>query len=172
MVSRHVIFDETKFHFSVTKPSDKSVSNASSSLGPPPLVTSSIISHSPSIPQSTHTSFESSATDSLTHSQSSPDTSDSSNATIPLIVELPIVNDSQPVDSTNIVCPAAGNHPMVTRSKVGIHKPRIYHDVVLDDQEPSSYTEALTHKPWRAAMEEEYNALIRNKTWTLTTLPT
>jgi hypothetical protein len=41
--------------------------------------------------------------------------------------------------------------------------------------EPSSFTEAVNHpmhsKQWEQAILDEYNSLVKNKTWTLTTLP-
>ena len=32
-------------------------------------------------------------------------------------------------------------------------------------------TEALVDEKWKMAMEEEYNALMKNRTWTLVDLP-
>lgn len=59
---------------------------------------------------------------------------------------------------------------MITRSKVGTFKPRIYNTTVLENQESTSYTEALAYKEQRATIEEEYKAFIKNKTWTLISL--
>lgn len=33
--------------------------------------------------------------------------------------------------------------------------------------DPNTYEEAVKHKEWRHAMDEKYNALIRNQTWSL-----
>ncbi|KAL5559982.1 hypothetical protein UlMin_036193 [Ulmus minor] len=66
--------------------------------------------------------------------------------------------------------PIPPTHPMTTRSRNGIHKPK----VLLTDlsiQEPTTATEALLDANWKKAMVEEYNALINNKTWTLVELP-
>lgn len=38
---------------------------------------------------------------------------------------------------------------------------------VSDVVEPASLTKALTNPNWKQAMQEEYDALLRNKTWTL-----
>lgn len=59
---------------------------------------------------------------------------------------------------------------MITRAKRGIFKPKIY-TTSLNFSEPETYEQAITHPKWRKAMQEEYNALIENNTWTLTTLP-
>ena len=55
---------------------------------------------------------------------------------------------------------------MITRSKAGIFKPKIY-TVVLTHKEPDIMQEALNYSKWLQAMKEEYDALIKNNTWTL-----
>ncbi|KAH9779182.1 retrovirus-related pol polyprotein from transposon RE2 [Citrus sinensis] len=55
---------------------------------------------------------------------------------------------------------------MITRAKVGIFKPKAF----LTDHnslEPSNVGEALSDTKWKAVMQDEYDALIRNKTWSL-----
>lgn len=59
---------------------------------------------------------------------------------------------------------------MMTRAKCGIFKPKIY-NTTLDLQEPVSYHEAAQFDNWTAAMGEEYQALIKNNTWTLAAAP-
>ncbi|KAH9677219.1 retrovirus-related pol polyprotein from transposon RE2 [Citrus sinensis] len=57
-------------------------------------------------------------------------------------------------------------HSMITRAKAGIFKPKAF----LTDHnslEPSNAGEVLSDTKWKAAMQDEYNALIRNKTWSL-----
>ncbi|KAF7838587.1 Retrovirus-related Pol polyprotein from transposon TNT 1-94 [Senna tora] len=56
---------------------------------------------------------------------------------------------------------------MVTRAKAGVFKPKAF----LAETEPSTVQQALSEPQWRAAMDDEYNALMKNKTWTLVTLP-
>lgn len=63
--------------------------------------------------------------------------------------------------------PMQNLHPMVTRSKLGIFKPKI----CLTHTEPDNLQEALTSPVWLVAMREEYNALLNNKTWRLVHLP-
>ena len=61
-------------------------------------------------------------------------------------------------------------HPMVTRSKSGIIKPRLFQAIVQpanSDHEPTTVQAALLCPDWKQAMEEEYHALMRNQTWTL-----
>ena len=55
---------------------------------------------------------------------------------------------------------------MITRSKVGIFKPKIY-TILLTHKEPDTVQEALNYSKWLQAMNEEYDALIKNNTWTL-----
>ncbi|KAH9718111.1 retrovirus-related pol polyprotein from transposon RE1 [Citrus sinensis] len=63
---------------------------------------------------------------------------------------------------------ALPSHPMVTRSKAGIFKPKLY-QVSSKTQPflPKNTFDALKDPKWKRAMEEEYHALMKNKTWTL-----
>ena len=60
---------------------------------------------------------------------------------------------------------------MVTRSKNGIFKPKVY-TVDLNVEEPNTFQEAISHPKWKEAMDEEFRALMKNKTWSLVSLPT
>lgn len=74
---------------------------------------------------------------------------------------------------------------MTTRSKNNIHKPKQLSDsyiryplpkalmatVTTTDREPSCYSEAVKHSSWRDAMNTEFDALLRNGTWTLIPSP-
>ena len=63
-------------------------------------------------------------------------------------------------------------HPMVTRSKNGIFKPKAL--AVATDYttiEPSSYSVASKHKHWVEAMNSEFSSLLQQKTWSLVPLP-
>ena len=60
------------------------------------------------------------------------------------------------------------SHPMITRSKAGIFKKKVFTvSSSLTTTEPSSVREALSSAEWTQAMSEEYNALMLNQTWTL-----
>jgi histone deacetylase 1/2 len=66
--------------------------------------------------------------------------------------------------STNI-------HWMRTRSKAGIHKPKVPYigliETNTDTMEPTTVKEALTRPLWKEAMNNEFQALMSNHTWTL-----
>ncbi|KAH9686972.1 retrovirus-related pol polyprotein from transposon RE1 [Citrus sinensis] len=57
-------------------------------------------------------------------------------------------------------------HPMITRAKAGIFKPKAFL-TAHNSLEPSNIGEALSDSKWKAAMQDEFDALIRNKTWSL-----
>jgi histone deacetylase 1/2 len=60
-----------------------------------------------------------------------------------------------------------------TRLQQGIRQPKKYTDGTVryglfsSTGEPSTHSEALDTPQWRQAMEEEYHALMENKTWHL-----
>lgn len=56
---------------------------------------------------------------------------------------------------------------MITRSKTGSLKPR----VLVTHTEPRTVKQALSSPDWLAAMKDEYDALMRNNTWSLVELP-
>jgi len=59
---------------------------------------------------------------------------------------------------------------MQTRSKSGIHNPRLHPSLFLTHSEPKSVKQALESSKWFAAMQKEYNDLLRNRTWDLVPL--
>lgn len=59
---------------------------------------------------------------------------------------------------------------MVTRSKAGVFKPKVF-TAEATDREPRTIYEAFTSPDWRLAAQAEYNALIRNQTWELVPVP-
>lgn len=63
---------------------------------------------------------------------------------------------------------ALPSHPMITRSKAGIFKPKLYQISTQNHNSlPKNTTKALKKPEWKQAMEDKYNALMKNKTWTL-----
>jgi hypothetical protein len=74
------------------------------------------------------------------------------------------------VPSPAVALPVAG---VQTRLKKGIKNPKIYKDgtvrygLLASTGEPHSLSEALEDLHWRKAMEEEHDALLKNKTWHL-----
>ena len=69
--------------------------------------------------------------------------------------------------------PAASVDRPATRSQSGIRKDKIYTDgtvrygFLTTTGEPSTTDEALADNNWKEAMDLEYNALMKNKTWHL-----
>jgi hypothetical protein len=66
-----------------------------------------------------------------------------------------------------------------TRAKKGIHRPWVYtdgtvrygkHGFLTHSGEPYSIDDALVDKNWKIAMDSEYDALMKNKTWHLVPL--
>jgi len=107
---------------------------------------------------------------------------------------LPHLNNSSPISPplTNInpedtALPIISAHPhgMVTKSKHHIHKPKIFHDGTIrypapqvltttlgssvdsDEIKPTSFTTANKSPTWRHAINEEFDALLKNGTWNL-----
>ena len=81
-----------------------------------------------------------------------------------------------PTTSNSQNPPPANAHPMVTRGKAGIHKPKVFWHTTFTEIDPSciipkNYIAALLVVVWKKAMLEEFLALLRNETWILTTLP-
>jgi histone deacetylase 1/2 len=68
--------------------------------------------------------------------------------------------------------PAATTTP-ITRSKTGKTKPKVYRDGTVryglscSTEEPKTLEIALANKRWKEAMDDEYKALVDNKTWHL-----
>lgn len=60
---------------------------------------------------------------------------------------------------------------MITRAKAGVFKPKLYLTHRSHVSEPLTVTDALSQKEWCAAMNDEFKALISNKTWTLVPVP-
>ena len=57
---------------------------------------------------------------------------------------------------------------MLTRSKLGIHKPKVFKAVTdYTYQEPPSFAVAFKHPQWVAAMDSEFHSLIKQQTWSL-----
>ena len=64
--------------------------------------------------------------------------------------------------------PIVNTHAMITRNKYGIQKKKAYFTQL---REPRTYLQASKHQVWINAMNTEYNALIKNNTWSLVTSP-
>ena len=73
--------------------------------------------------------------------------------------------------SSNHVLPSQNVHPLQTRSKSGIHQPRLHPSLFLAHCQPKTVKQALADPQWFAAMKQEYEVLLNNKTWDLVPLP-
>jgi hypothetical protein len=92
-------------------------------------------------------------------------------------------SSSQTDPSSAPLLPHTSSHPMITRSKNQISKPKIPTDGTiryplptallavttspLSVSEPTCFTMAVKSREWRHAMNLEFDALLRNQTWTL-----
>jgi len=96
------------------------------------------------------------------------------------ISAVPISDERPHVPEATTARPSS-NHPMITRAKDNIFKPKTHHDGTIKNplpraliaenshmtQEPTCYTEAIKHPHWREAMNVEFDALLHNGTWSL-----
>ncbi|PKU70985.1 Retrovirus-related Pol polyprotein from transposon TNT 1-94 [Dendrobium catenatum] len=167
-ISRHVIFHETIFpHKSTTSPSTSPI--PSSDTFPPPLLlvptsTNSCQHTTNQLPTTQHTTTHQNSTNSSTNISSLPHAPAPSNTPSPSTIST----------NTPQLTPHP-SHPMVTRLKSGITKPKhilnlLSHTSV--SQIPKNYKQAITQPHWLRAMSEEYQALQRQHTWTLVSPPT
>jgi hypothetical protein len=69
-----------------------------------------------------------------------------------------------------VVPPVVNHHRMTTRGKRGLRFPALFEASALSPI-PRSYRAALADPHWRAAMEQEYAALVGNNTWDLVPRP-
>jgi hypothetical protein len=78
-----------------------------------------------------------------------------------------------PIPPSPLPAPVQNTHPMQTRSKLGIFKPKTCYKAQLDYTliEPPSFKIATQISQWCQAMQDEYDALIRQGTWSLVPPP-
>uniref|UniRef100_A0A2N9ISJ0 Integrase catalytic domain-containing protein n=1 Tax=Fagus sylvatica TaxID=28930 RepID=A0A2N9ISJ0_FAGSY len=160
-ISRHVLFNESEF---LSSSSLKSTSPASSS---PVTSTFDLVPWLSDIPTLTQTSSptDQEVSSPITHSPHEPNSPSAS---------LPIESTIVPSASLPIAPSAPVNtHPMNTRSKHGIFKPKSFHTTTTDytHTEPPTYQIASKFPQWCSAMDEEFSALQRQQTWSLVPPP-
>ena len=85
--------------------------------------------------------------------------------------DTPSLSDN--ITSTDIPIPSVVSHPLQTRSKNGIYKPKLTYAALIDYAmtEPTSYTVAFKHSSWCTTMDEKFQALKKQGTWSLVPLP-
>ncbi|KAM1941804.1 hypothetical protein ACFX13_029341 [Malus domestica] len=155
-ISRHVLFNEGHFPFHDAQHiQPSSMPQGSDSPSPPFTLPFPISSHAPA--SSTASPVPSSSPVSSMPSSSQPSPPPSS-------LHLPSRSSSQPHIPTN-------SHPMLTRSKVGIFKPKALsatkHPIAMENFVPTTYLQASKHAHWNQAMLEEFQALQSTGTWSL-----
>lgn len=71
--------------------------------------------------------------------------------------------------SSITLVPSNNTHSIVTRSKIGVYKPRVLAAISIDlsFSELTNVKQAHSHPGWKKFMQDEFDALLRNKTWVL-----
>ena len=180
IVTRDIVFDESVFP-SQSKSVVEDISAVNNiqnfPLSPaypviidntPPLVQTDheALPHSSPLPH-LHSSHNSSSADAHFFASSETSTPISSSADIHVPPTTHDSNNDPPPLSQN----SQPTHHMTTRAKASIFKPKAYSLTVSPYLIPRSALEAILISIWKAAMLAEFLALLRNRTWILTTLP-
>ena len=195
-VSRHVVFDETMFPYQAHLSSNMSLNSNSSthvtlpSHLPIPLSASFTDMQIPSLPFTTNAYVPlvspSAGTNDEPHvrhatSISSTDIVDADQSISSDQPETPL----EPILTPQVMHDTTSNHPMITRSRNNIFKPKATSDDFVryplptalltslhsSGIEPTCYSEAIKSPQWRKAMNAEFDALLRNGTWSLVPPP-
>jgi len=176
-ISKDVLFNELRFPYSDLFPSSSnsiksldSYFSLNPNLSPPSIVPkppSSQLSpsHSPFVPLAPP-GFSPIPIHSPTTSLLVSHPSTSSTSIHPQTSEFttPGASSSEFVSAPNSI--PVNTHPMQTRSKSGIHNPRLHPTLFLAHFEPKTVKQAPENADWLVAMQQEYDALLKNKTWT------
>ncbi|KAI0505062.1 hypothetical protein KFK09_016019 [Dendrobium nobile] len=162
LISRHVIFHESIFPYSASATTATSHSDSPTS-SPITLLPTSIPIELPN-----HSHITSS-----TVTPESPSSSNSQTNTITILDSTSTSTSSHhnPSHPEPVSQPI---HPMQTRLKSGIIKPKHILDLLTvnsDPSTPTSFTQASKLPSWRAAMSDEFHALQRQGTWSLVPAP-
>ncbi|CAN1799670.1 Retrovirus-related Pol polyprotein from transposon TNT 1-94, partial [Linum perenne] len=186
-ISRHVVFDETTFPF------------ASPTTITTPTLTPTTQQHPDAIRYLQHATTCATTNIPSLHQMSYPDPN-SLSSTPPTSQLTPLTNPSptnpirQPSPSPSYHHPTISSqakstqpstshyrpashsiHPMTTRASTQSIKPKIFNVTTITNpklDEPVTFNQANKHIWWQTAMHDEYNALMRNNTWSLVACPT
>jgi len=74
------------------------------------------------------------------------------------------LNNSTPSVSDPTLTSAINTHTMQTSSKYGIFQHQIHLSLLLSHFEPTSVKQVVKDKNWQAAMQQEFDALISQRT--------
>ncbi|PKU68330.1 Retrovirus-related Pol polyprotein from transposon TNT 1-94 [Dendrobium catenatum] len=164
-ISRHVVFHEQTFPYASDSSGNPSPNTPDSQPTPPLL----LIPHSTiNQNQQLHTT-----------SNHSPNTTTAQPNTILHPISSPINSSDtdhsnhQQASNSDPVTTSAPSHPMITRLKSGITKPRQLLNLLATETNPTplNYTQAAKHQHWRSAMSAEFVALQQQGTWSLVPPP-
>ena len=142
-------------------------------LGPTPQSVNTTTASAASLPaQFLHTVTSPSCPDSSLNSTAAPShtpigPSVGPSLSPPLPASAP--NSSSPSDPSPLPLVPVNLHPMQTRSKCGISKPKLCYKATLDYNftEPPTYKIASSFPNWCKAMDAEFDALQKQQTWVL-----
>lgn len=178
-ITRHVIFNENEFPFTTGFLNTHQPEQFVTLNTPHSWFTLPSVSPDPQpTPILPTTSVPETAASPLLHSSPQQSTSDAySRSGSPIAYLGDEFEDCQnaipPAASTDLSPPLTSlqpTHPMITRGKVGIFKPKTFvgeSRFNCSVSEPLTVEIALQHEGWHKAMVEELDALHRNQTWTL-----
>ena len=186
-ISRHVVFNEAEFPYELKSimPSVASQPAATPSPAatktPLAIVFEPLLSHSSSMNDSPTTSTcQMAPSSSATPTTSTADFSPVLSSTACAPPDQPALPSTACVPTPPPAAIISNNHPMITRAKDGIRKPRAlcvsnyplpnkYIALLATSisREPASFKAASLDSNWIAAMKDEYRALIDNQTWSL-----
>lgn len=172
-ISKDVLFNENKFPYpNLFSAGSRESAHCSSS--PYPANIPLLDSHSSLSGQSSCVHESQTTTSSSSQSVSTPTIeSNSADNLIPVDEPSPtaVLHSTDELNSgpdhPPIPPPTTNVHPMQTRAKSGISKPKI----LLTHIEPTTVKQAIADPNWLGAMREEYSALLKNNAWTLMELP-
>ncbi|GMJ03321.1 hypothetical protein HRI_004001300 [Hibiscus trionum] len=170
-ITRNMVFNEHIFPFS-----SSSMPTSSNTISTPPFPHIPGSSITSPIPSPTTTPVPPPMPSSSTIPEA-PATSPPENTSHDISSSIPLPEPSQPTTTTSAdpIDPmqpshTTGNtHTMLTRSKHGIFKPKIYH--VQVHTTPTTVHEAFQDSAWSTAVHNEFTALTTNDTWDLVSLP-
>lgn len=164
-VARHVVFNESIFPYSVS--SHNSAPNLSTPASPE--LNSNLLEQAVELYTSSAT-FQTAPTIQPTIQPSL--TIHPTSHSLPNFPSLPAPHQHQQYVPSHYRPAESSTHPMTTRAQTGNLKPKILAATLKPEPDPRTYKQALKHKHWQDAMTVEYNALVKNGTWSLVPCPT
>ncbi|KAL4573020.1 hypothetical protein LXL04_019813 [Taraxacum kok-saghyz] len=181
-ISRHVVFDENTFPY--THPSSPDTSSTSQPCDDLPQVVANISPPFPTesvtpITPLTPTSLDGPNVDSNYPPQITPPNSpiqSPPSASPPPTNQNPTPSPTIPMDPPTSIFRLSDTtqHPMVTRARTNSLKPKAFIAATSlpVNTEPVTFAQANKQQCWQEAMRAEYDALLKNNTWSLVPCPT